>query len=470
MKKIINNIIKILTLLINIVFIYYLIKLNVIPALYLVIIIGIIVVFDVISLILLSKGKICLIIGYILVFINLVVSSVGIYYASTTDNFFSSLGEVKEQQLYYVVVKKDSDYNKLKDLKNKSMAVFENQSENYKEILSKVKNNVKINEKKYSNMNTIVKDLLDGEVDSLLINSNNKELLDENVTTFKDNTKVIDKLSIDIKKQESKDNETDYKVNNKAFNVLISGIDTDGNINKVSRSDVNIVVSVNQNTHKILLTSIQRDMYVQLHGTDGLKDKLTHAGWYGIDMSRTTIEDFLNIEIPYYIRINFDSVVKLVDTIGGVDIYNDVAFRGGTRYFAKGNIHLNGKQALEYARERKKMPDGDWTREEHQKVIITAIINKISNSKELLTNYGDILNNSKDLIQTNIPTEVIKKYVKDQLENMNSWEVSSASVAGKGFDYRETYSMPGMDLYVTYPDEDSVKSVSKQIKDVLEEK
>ena len=157
--------------------------------------------------------------------------------------------------------------------------------------------------------------------------------------------------------------------------------------------------------------------------------------------------------------------VKLIDTVGGVDIYNDVTFRGDTRYFAKGNIHLNGKQALEYARERKKMPDGDWTREEHQKVIITAIINKISNSKELLTNYGDILNNSKDLIQTNIPTEVIKKYVKDQFRNMNSWEVSSASVAGKGFDYRETYSMPGMDLYVTYPDEDSVKSVSKQIRD-----
>ena len=125
-------------------------------------------------------------------------------------------------------------------------------------------------------------------------------------------------------------------------------------------------------------------------------------------MSRQTIEDFLNIDIPYYIRVIFDSVIKLVDTIGGIDIYNDVAFKGGTRYFEQGNIHLNGKQALEYARERKKMPNGDWTRGEHQKVIITAIINKVSSSKELLNNYVDILNNSKDIIQTNIPTDIIK--------------------------------------------------------------
>ena len=168
----------------------------------------------------------------------------------------------------------------------------------------RLKKNVDIKDKKYINVNDIVNDLSEGKVDSLLINSNNKELLDENVKTFKDNTKVIDKISIDVIKQREKD----YKNTYGPFNILISGIDTDGNISKVSRSDVNIVVSVNQNTHKILLTSIQRDMYVQLHGTDGLKDKLTHAGWYGIDMSRTTIEDFLNIEIPYYIRINFDSV------------------------------------------------------------------------------------------------------------------------------------------------------------------
>ena len=470
MKKIINNIIRVIAFIIHLIFIIYLIKLNILPTLYLSIIIGVILVIDVISWILISKGKIKLIIGYVLLLIVSVVSCFGIYYTYTTDNFFSSLKEVKEKQMYYVVVKKDSDYSKLKDLNNKSMAVFENQSENYDKALDKVKDSIKVKDKKYTNVNTIVKDLLDGNIDSLLINSNVKDLLDENVSSFKDNTKVIAKLSINIVKQENKNEEKEYENKNGSFNILISGIDTYGNISNVSRSDVNIIMTVNPNTHKVLLTSVQRDMYVQLHGTTGLKDKLTHAGLYGIDMSRQTIEDFLDVDIPYYIRLNFDSVVKLVDAIGGVDIYNDIAFKRYSLYFPKGNIHLNGKEVKEYSRERMLMPNGDWTRGEHQKTVITAIIKKITNSKELLTNYGDILDSTKDVVQTNIPTDLIKKLVKDQLSTMSSWDVESTYVEGTGFDYRETYTMPGMDLYVTYPDEDSVKSVSKQIKDVLEEK
>ena len=470
MKKIINNIIRVIAFIIHLIFIIYLIKLNILPTLYLSIIIGVILVIDVISWILISKGKIKLIIGYVLLLIVSVVSCFGIYYTYTTDNFFSSLKEVKEKQMYYVVVKKDSDYSKLKDLNNKSMAVFENQSENYDKALDKVKDSIKVKDKKYTNVNTIVKDLLDGNIDSLFINSNVKDLLDENVSSFKDNTKVIAKLSINIVKQENKNEEKEYENKNGSFNILISGIDTYGNISNVSRSDVNIIMTVNPNTHKVLLTSVQRDMYVQLHGTTGLKDKLTHAGLYGIDMSRQTIEDFLDVDIPYYIRVNFDSVVKLVDAIGGVDIYNDIAFKRYSLYFPKGNIHLNGKEVKEYSRERMLMPNGDWTRGEHQKTVITTIIKKITNSKELLTNYGDILDSTKDVVQTNIPTDLIKKLVKDQLSTMSPWDVESTYVEGTGFDYRETYTMPGMDLYVTYPDEDSVKSVSKQIKDVLEEK
>ena len=405
-----------------------------------------------------KKGKLILIIISVL-------SCIGIYYTNVTDSFFNSIGEVKETQIYYVIVKKNSKYNELKDLNNKSMAIFENQSKNYQKVLKEVEKNIKVKDKKYNSISIIVKELLDNKVDSILINSNNKELLDENITNFNENTKIIAKFSIDMIKQKEKE-EKEYK-ENEPFNILISGIDTNGNINKVSRSDVNIIMSVNPRTHEILLTSIQRDMYVQLHGTNGIKDKLTHAGIYGIDMSRQTIEDFLNIDIPYYIRVNFDSVIKLVDTIGGIDIYNDVAFKGGTRYFEQGNIHLNGKQALEYARERKKMPNGDWTRGEHQKVIITAIINKVSSSKELLNNYVDILNNSKDIIQTNIPTDIIKKYVKKQIENMSTWKITSLTVKGDHSDNLETYSMPGVKLYVTIPDEASRKEVESQLDEFM---
>lgn len=464
MKKIINNVIKTILIIIHLIFIIYLIKLNIIPTLYLAIIIVVILTLDIISWILISKGKIKLIIGYIILLIMSIISCFGIYYTNVTDSFLSSIQEVNEKQLYYVVVNKDSKYNELKDLNNKSMAIFENQSDNYKKVLNEVEKNIKIKDKKYNNINEIVRDLLDNKIDSLLINSSNKEILDENIATFKNNTRVIDEISIDVIKQ----NEEEYKNKYGPFNILISGIDTSGPINRVSRSDVNIIMTVNPNTRDILLTSVQRDMEVQLHGIYGITDKLTHAGTYGVDMSRQTLEDFLDTEIPYYIRVNFDSVVKLVDTIGGVDIYNDVAFRGGTRYFSKGNIHLNGEEALEYSRERKKMPSGDWTRGEHQKTIITAIINKVSSNKDLLTNYADILNNSKDIIQTNIPTEVIKKYVRDQIEDMNSWHIDSTYVKGDGAVYQETYSAPGMKLYVMKPNEESRKEVSKQINNLLE--
>lgn len=464
MKKITNNIIRIIALIIHLIFIIYLIKLNVLPTLYLAIIIAVILILDIISWFLISKGKIKLIIGYIILLIISIISGIGIYYTNITDSFLSSIQEVNEKQLYYVVVNKDSKFKELKDLDNKSMAIFENQSDNYKKVLNEVEKDIKVKDKKYDNINEIVKDLLDNKIDSLLINSSNKEILDENIATFKNNTRVIDEISIDVIKQ----NEEEYKNKYGPFNILISGIDTGGPINRVSRSDVNIIMTVNPNTRDILLTSVQRDMEVQLHGIYGITDKLTHAGTYGVDMSRQTLEDFLDTEIPYYIRVNFDSVVKLVDTIGGVDIYNDVAFRGGTRYFSKGNIHLNGEEALEYSRERKKMPSGDWTRGEHQKTIITAIINKVSSNKDLLTNYADILNNSKDIIQTNIPTEVIKKYVRDQIEDMNSWHIDSTYVKGDGAVYQETYSAPGMKLYVMKPNEESRKEVSKQINNLLE--
>ena len=465
MKKITNNIIRIIALLIHLIFIIYLIELNVLPTLYLAIIIFVILILDIISWVLISKGKIKLIIGYIILLIISIISGIGIYYTNITDSFLSSIQEVNEKQLYYVVVNKDSKFKELKDLDNKSMAIFENQSDNYKKVLNEVEKDIKVKDKKYDNINEIVRDLLDNKIDSLLINSSNKEILDENIATFKDNTRVIEEISIDVIKENE---EKEYKNKYGPFNILISGIDTGGPINRVSRSDVNIIMTVNPNTRDILLTSVQRDMEVQLHGIDGITDKLTHAGTYGIDMSRQTLEDFLDTEIPYYIRVNFDSVVKLVDTIGGIDIYNDVAFKRYSLYFPKGNIHLNGKEAKEYVRERKQLPGGDWTRGEHQKTIITAIINKVSSNKDLLTNYADILNNSKDIIQTNIPTEVIKKYVRDQIEDMNSWHIDSTYVKGDGAVYQETYSVPGVELYVMKPNEESRKEVSKQINNLLE--
>ena len=195
MKKITNNIIRIIALLIHLIFIIYLIKLNVLPTLYLAIITFVLLILDIISWVLISIGKIKLIIGYIILLIISIISGIGIYYTNITDSFLSSIQEVNEKQLYYVVVNKDSKFKELKDLDNKSMAIFENQSDNYKKVLNEVEKDIKVKDKKYDNINEIVKDLLDNKVDSLLINSSNKEILDENIATFKNNTRVIDEIS-----------------------------------------------------------------------------------------------------------------------------------------------------------------------------------------------------------------------------------------------------------------------------------
>ena len=461
---------RVLSIVLDIVFILLLVsvyRMGLIPVKYLVILSVLVVVLGVFFTIFSFKVKRLVLSIILLVFMLLfgTLSFHGIYYVWTTNSFFDTIEEVKEKKIYYVVVKKDSKYKELDDLDDETMAIFERQSNNYKKVLEEVRDSITIHDKEYTNMNTIVKDLLNGDVDSLLINSTNKEILDENMDSFQSNTRVIAELSIDVIQKKETEEEKKYG----PMNILISGIDTNGHIDSVSRSDVNIVVTINPYTHEVLLTNIPRDMCVQLHGTTGLKDKLTHAGIYGIDMSINTIEDFLEIDIPYYIRVNFDSVIKLVDTIDGVDVNNDVAFQGSTRYFEKGMIHLSGKEALEYARERKKMPNGDNTRGEHQERIIEAIITKISSSRELLKDYGNILDDLKDLFQTNIPTDTIKKYVRDQIDTMSKWSVYREAVTCTAAStYMETYSMPGMRLYVTIPNEESRKDASNRINELLE--
>lgn len=467
-KNIINKVLSILMDIIFVILVASICQLGVIPNKFLFPIIGVLLVIAIVTTTFAfkQKNKVGKIILAIIILLLSIGSSFGIYYVKTTNNLFTNMAETKEKSIYYVVVKKDSDYSKLKDLNKKDMAVFDNQSKNYKKALAEVSKAIKVNTTSYNDMNKIVKDLLEEEVDCLLINSNNKTLLDENFGLFKDNTKVIQELSITIIKQKEKE----YKNKYGPFNILISGIDVNGDINTVARSDVNIIVTVNPNTHEVLLTNIPRDTEVTLHGTTGLTEKLTHSGIYGIDMTRKTIEDFLNIEIPYYVRVNFDALVKVVDTIGGIDIYNDIAFRGATRYFAKGQLHLNGKQALEYARERKKLPGGDWTRGLHQEEVLKAIIHKVSTSPELLANYSNLVNSFDGLVQTNIPEETMKKYVKDQLDTMKTWEVNTIAVGIMDGKIQPTYSAPGINLYVSIPDPKSIKRTTKIIKAVLNDK
>ena len=469
-----SRMLKKLNIILNIIAIIFLLlisisitELNILPGKYYYPMIGLLLIIGILFILSIFKSnkKFLLIISIISSIIISIISFLGLIYLNSTNKLLDNISFIKEKSIYYIIVKKDSDYKELSDLDNKNLAIIENSSSNYQKALKEVNKKININTIKYKNINTIASDLVTGKVDSILLNSNSKRILDDILKDFKNNTRVVDKVVIYVKRGKS------TVINsNEPFNVLISGIDTAGDINSVSRSDVNIVMTVNPKNHEVLLTNIQRDMQVQLHGTTGIKDKLTHAGIYGIDMSRQTIEDFLDTKIPYYIRVNFDSLVKVVDSIGGVDIDNDVAFKGNTRNFEVGKLHLNGKEALEYARERKKMPSGDYTRGLHQEKIMEAIISKVTTSKKILNNYSKFTSVLDEFIQTNIPSSTIKFYVREQLDTMPKWNVISRAVESSGSALIETYSMPGMNLYVAFPDEKSVKTSSRIINEMLDNK
>ena len=315
-------------------------------------------------------------------------------------------------------------------------------------------------------MTNLGNNLINKEIDVILISSSQYSILSEEIENFKDNTKIIYTASHEIKKTAtvSTDN-SKYTIENGIFNVYISGIDTSGNISNVSRSDANIIATVNTKTHEVLLTSIPRDYYVTLH-SKGAKDKLTHSGIYGINETVTTVEDLLDIDINYYVRVNFTTVIKLVDTLGGVSVYSDYDFNAQGYHFNKGYNYLNGEQALAFSRERYSFAAGDNQRVKNQQAVIEAIIKKVMNSTTILTKYTSILESLEGSFQTNIEQSEISSLVKSQLENMSSWTIKNNALTGTG-SYGPTYSMGSTKLYIMLPNESSVSSAKEKINDVL---
>ena len=262
------------------------------------------------------------------------------------------------------------------------------------------------------------------------------------------------------------------------FIVYISGTDSrESSVDdETARSDVNIVVVVNPDKGKILLASVPRDTYVQLHGTEGLKDKLTHAGlgmYYSSDMSKLTMQDFLDITIDYTIKVSFDTVVQVVDELGGVEIFSDTALLLKTTDGKKTCNIIYGKQvvdgacALRFSRERKSYYRGDKHRGENQQEVLTGIINKLSSSKDYVMKIPTILEIAGDSFETSFTRDDITTIIRRQLDEPINWQVESVSVDGEG-EYTATYTYPEMSLYVMIPDEESLESVKSKIKEYLE--
>ena len=256
------------------------------------------------------------------------------------------------------------------------------------------------------------------------------------------------------------------------FNVYVSGIDTFGEVESVSRSDVNIIMTINKKTGKILLTTTPRDSYVPIADDgDNEYDKLTHAGLYGVESSIHTLENLYGIKLDYYARLNFTSFLKLIDLVGGVDVYNDQTFISeyGGYSFEPGIVHLDADKALGFVRERYNLLEGDNDRGKNQEKVIAAIVKKIT-TKDTLKNYREVIKELSESIQTNMPIETVMGLANEQLSSNRDYNISSQALSGIGSLGLPSYAMPGANLYMMQIDEQSLKQVKNNIKEVLEEK
>lgn len=303
---------------------------------------------------------------------------------------------------------------------------------NIEKLLSQIQidKRVTLSTEEVDSYQTAYENIITGTSQAMVLNSAYSSLLELSYPDYKSNLKTI--YSYTIKKKISDDKNAS---NSNVFNIYISGIDTYGSISTVSRSDVNIILTVNMNTHKILMTTTPRDSYVEIpDGGANQYDKLTHAGIYGVETSQKTLEKLYDIEIDYYARVNFTSFIKLIDAVGGVTVYNDQAFTSYTNKdysFEVGNVTLSSEAALAFVRERYSLENGDYDRGLNQLKVVRAIINKLSSLKSI-GNFSTIFSNLESSVQTNMSLKSMMSIVNEQLSSSSKFKITSQEITGTG--------------------------------------
>lgn len=411
---------------------------------------------------------------------------------STVDQITATDKESVAATMNVYVVTKDRAVS-LSDCKNYTFGVVGgNDGAASFAAVSKVKSELgsDIKDKAFDSISLVADELINkGNIGAAIIDQNYVEILKETdrFSDFEDKAKKIATISItpeelnraassDPYKTGPVDKPVDLepatgkvnKIDIEPFIVYISGSDTRDKMFQVSRSDVNILMVVNPQTKQILLLNTPRDYYIpNPRSSYGTKDKLTHLGIYGVDCSITGLETLYGCDINYYVQINFTGTETLIDDIGGVTIDNPQGFSARGYTFPSGEITLNGPQAVVYARERYAFTTGDNMRGQNQMRLITAIIKKLTSpSAEYIIKYKAILTDLQGFLVTNMESDEIDALVKMQLNDLASWNVKSYAVTGTGGS-DVTYSMPGQNLYVTYPDQSSVNRGASLVDKVL---
>lgn len=297
--------------------------------------------------------------------------------------------------------------------------------------------------------------LYSGKVDAIIINEIYRSLVLEDFPNFNSETRVLEGFTYTKVIEET--SKADIKVDTDPFNVYLSGNDAWGAVTLADgRTDVNIIATVNPKTKQILLTTTPRDYYVELPFYSGCMDKLTHAGLYGIDTSMETLENLYDIDLDYYVRINFSGFQNIVDALGGVNVYSECEFQSvDGKWFYEGYNYLNGYDALLFVRERYAFANGDLQRGRNQMLMIKAMAEKIF-SPSILTNYMGLMNSLSSCFITDMPSDKIADLVKMQLNDGAEWNIVSNSVLGYGSSM-PTYSGGSERLSVLKPSYEDIE-------------
>lgn len=407
-----------------------------------------------------GKAKIIGKVFSLLVSVTLIIGSFYLY--KTGGALLHMTRGTTEIHKMVVVVRENDKAQELSDVSDYTFGVeYARNVSNTERTIENVNKELKkhIATKKYDEMGTLAKALIDEEIDVIIYDSNYNDVMNQAVEGFTEKTRILYRYNIE---ENTQDTTLNVPVQSEPFSVYLSGIDTYGDVATQSRSDVNIIATVNPKSRQILLVTTPRDYYVPIPGiSGGMPDKLTHAGQYGVDVSIDTLEELYQVEIPFYARLNFTSFVNIIDILGGVDVNSELAFTTGTDAGAiveiqQGINHLDGKEALAFARERHALDDGDNQRGKNQEALITAIIQKMI-APSMIVKATDILAEMSDSVETNMSMKQIRALIKQQLQNGSDWQIYSVAADGMP-DRRECYSIAGTP-YVTVPNEETVAQI-----------
>lgn len=476
-NRIISAILGLIFAISSIIFIFKVLTFGLLPAKFFYLLFGVLLILNLLYFFLTLRKKAGKIIRIILGILA-ILFSVGLFLGGLKidglNGFLDkNFNDDKKYAIYNVIISKDSSKKSLNDLVGAELFTFEESLPEVSDadLTSATKTSIKNSSLVFKNdIETVMSRPLKSTSSASVINNGTFESYLAANEGYEAKIKIIGEIKVEIKAVEKPKADASKNLAKKPFLLYISGIDTrTGTMPSRSLSDVNILAAINPAIKKILLVNIPRDSYVLVHGDNGLRDKLTHAGSRGgLQLSTATIEDLFGLKIDRNIRVNFNFVTKLVDSIGGITVTNDLnrtlTLEGCT--YKPGDNAVDGKCALRFARERKSYDSGDRHRGENQQQIITRIINKISSNKSIILGYEKILSAIDGSFESNLTSENITSLVRLQLDEMSPWQVESYNVNGSGR-LTKTHSYPNQNLYVMDIDQTTLSTAKTKLEAVL---